>query len=105
VDIDGKTGYSNIIKIARGMGTQVNVYPNPVSGRSFSLFASGLGNGRYVLKVFNGTGQLVAERQLITGSGSINVQVDLPRTLPSGYYTLNLMVAGSVVNHQAILLE
>ena len=92
IDIDGKTGFTSIIKINFNKTiTGFNLYPNPVLNKQLSLQASNLEKGEYVMFVSNSTGQQVYRKNISLNGGAITQVIQLPASLQSGIYSLQLI--------------
>ncbi|MET0392889.1 MAG: cadherin-like beta sandwich domain-containing protein, partial [Chitinophagaceae bacterium] len=75
-------------------GKNISVYPNPVTGRQFTLRVSDLQAGKYTLELYSLTGQSVYRRLLEHTGRSISYPVQLPASLTRGMYVLKLAGAG-----------
>ena len=68
--------------------TIVSVYPNPVTGKTFTIKLNELKQGNYTVKIFNATGQQVMIKTINHVVGSL-VQLSVP-SLPVGVYTVSV---------------
>ncbi|MET0394770.1 MAG: cadherin domain-containing protein [Chitinophagaceae bacterium] len=68
----------------------IKVYPNPVTGKRFTLRMDSIAAGRYTLELYGITGQLVYRQQLDHTGKSVLYPVHLPASLARGIYTLAL---------------
>lgn len=98
LEFDGKKLYSIVIRVnPKGGATDISLYPNPVTGNKFSMQATALPKGSYTIRVINAGGQQVYSQSLNhTSGGSITESVQLPATIKTGMYTLQL--SGGPVN-------
>jgi hypothetical protein len=106
VDIDGKFSYSVIVKVSTGsQAARMALYPNPaVSGSNIALQLTGLQKGTYKLRVFNSTGQEVFAQQLVHTGGSVTQSLQLPSSLRTGIY--NVQLSGTDVKwNKALVIE
>lgn len=96
MDIDGKNGFSNIVRVdlTKG-GKDITVYPNPVRGGGIISYGSSqLAKGNYTVRIINAGGQQVFTQRFSHTGGAINQSVQLPVSLNSGFYTLLLESEG-----------
>lgn len=90
----GKFFYSKVLRVDINSSKKGFVmYPNPVTGREMKLQLSNLKIGPYQVKVVTVSGQLVYQRTVNNYGSATTVSVELPASLQSGMYTLN--VSGS----------
>ncbi|MET0392890.1 MAG: cadherin domain-containing protein, partial [Chitinophagaceae bacterium] len=82
----------------------IKAYPNPVTGRQFTLRISDLQAGKYSLELYSLTGQLVYRRLLEHTGKSISYPVQLPASLTRGMYVLKLAGAG-VLHREKLLID
>lgn len=93
-DIDGKAGYSNMVKVNLDKSVkEISLYPNPVRGTQVSIQATDLAKGLYQVTVFNANGQQVYNQSLNHTGGAVNQTISLSANLQSGMY--NLQLAGN----------
>lgn len=106
VDIDGKNGYSNIIRVdlTKG-GKDITVYPNPVRGGNISYGSAQLAKGNYTVRIINAGGQQVFTQRFSHTGGAINQSVQLPASLNSGFYTLLLENEGAKVAAKTFMVQ
>ncbi|MCB0775212.1 MAG: T9SS type A sorting domain-containing protein [Chitinophagaceae bacterium] len=91
VDFDGKSGYSNIVKVDLDKSVKtISFYPNPVRGEFISLQSSDLTKGNYSVRVMNSAGQQVYTQRFNHTGGAINQTIHLPVGMQSGIYILQL---------------
>ena len=107
MDIDGKSAYSNIVRISLDKGnTDLNLYPNPVqTGGQFSLNTSALKKGTITLHIFNVNGQEVFTQKFNHGGGAINQSLQLPSSIKAGLYTLQLDNEGTKVFGKPFIIQ
>lgn len=91
IDIDGKKGYSEIVKVAVNStsNTTLNVYPNPVVGNTVKVQMNVHDKGIYYISIKNQIGQVVDTRK-VNLSGSQNLEITPASKLPSGVYTIEV---------------
>lgn len=90
IDKTGQTKYTSVVKVNFGkIIPAVNVYPNPVTGNSFSLELANLQKGSYALTIINNLGQTVYRTQVQHAGGAAIIPV-LTGKLASGLYDIVL---------------
>lgn len=102
LDYDGKTKYSNIIKIHLSVMTTINIVPNPVRQKSFSLQMVNMDKGLYDVVLYTATGQLVIRRTIDHQGGSQTEQITIPQGAAKGVY--NLIVRNGTRMYTRILM-
>lgn len=96
--------YSVIVKVdTKAAQTDVVLYPNPVTGSTLSLQATGLEKGQYMLRVMSANGQQVYAKSLAHAGGAVTSSVELPSTIKPGMYTLQIAGAITVINKSFIV--
>jgi hypothetical protein len=90
VDVDGKSGYSTIVRVNLAGVKEVTIYPNPVTGGYVSFQSGSLAKGNYTVKIFNATGQQVYSEKFAHNGGAVNQTIQLPSGSRSGMYSLQL---------------
>lgn len=84
----GKLIYSKVLRVDMGNTKKAfGIYPNPVTGRQFTVSMSGMAQGQYTLKVINAAGQPVYEAKIINQSSSTTQTLELPASVKPGVYT------------------
>jgi hypothetical protein len=100
---NGKVVYTNVVRISTGKkGTDLVVYPNPVKGADLNMQLSHLPAGKYTLRVFSMSGQVIDSRMMNHAGGSISETLTL-KNLKPGLYTLQ--VSGSISLQKTFLAE
>lgn len=89
-EANGNRKYSPIVKVDTKGTTTISLYPNPVTGHSFTLQAGSLPRGDYNLRVVNATGVQVYQQGLSHNGGLITTTVELPASIAPGMYMLLL---------------
>jgi VCBS repeat-containing protein len=85
-------------------GQGISAYPNPVTGKRFTLRMDSVATGRYTMEVYTATGQLVHRQQLDHTGKSVIYAIQLPPTLTRGIYVLKLAGLNTRVT-QKLLIE
>ena len=106
IDLDGKSGLSNIVKINLNKSVKtISVYPNPLRGNRVSFQTSDLAQGTYQVELINAVGMRVFAQSINHAGGAINQGLSLPSNLKSGQYTLRINGNTTSSNHPLIILQ
>lgn len=91
IDIDGKTAFSQVVKVNTGIkNSKLEIYPNPVVGSRISFQVSNLQKDLYHLQFFNYSGQLLYNELIQHPGGSIGQTFNIPASVKPGIYNLKL---------------
>ena len=91
IDMDGKSGYSNVVKVNLDKNIKgFTLYPNPVRNGLVSFQSSDLSKGNYSVNIFNANGQQVYSQRFNHSGGSVNQTIQLPAGVRSGMYTMQV---------------
>lgn len=87
-EADGKAVYSKILRVELNnlKNVGVSLYPNPVTGRQFTVSLSGLDQGRYSLQVYSAAGQQVYSSTINNVGAGVTQMVELPANVKTGVY-------------------
>lgn len=87
-EIDGKTIYSKILRVEIGTTKAAGfaVYPNPVTGKQFTVSLAGLRQGTYTLQVLNSAGQRIYSANINNVGSGVTQMVELPGSVQTGVY-------------------
>jgi hypothetical protein len=103
VETNGKTVYSDIIRMNIDGGTaSLLLYPNPVRGKTLTLSLNNLAAGKYTVRIYNNTSQVVSNQALDHSGGSLTETVAIT-TLKPGVYTLE--VSGGVKLQKQFVIQ
>ena len=107
LDMDGKSGYSNIVRVdLRKDNKDITLYPNPVrSGGYISYGSANMAKGNYSASIFNAAGQQVFIQKFSHNGGAINQTIQLPASVRSGYYTLQLEHEGTKLAAKTFMVQ
>ncbi|HMP20596.1 MAG TPA: hypothetical protein PKC39_06540 [Ferruginibacter sp.] len=95
VGADGSAIYSEAVKLTIAGGVAgIQVYPNPVRDGVIRLKISDEAAGRYGLRLYTASGQLISSGQVIHPGGSSIQQMRTAGTLAAGSYRLEVAVPG-----------
>ncbi len=86
-DETGKIVYSPIVR-ANLETSQLNIFPNPVKSRQFSLFIQQLPVANYQLRLIGVSGQVVYNANFPFTGMPIQLPVQIGNSIPGGMYTL-----------------
>ena len=105
-EIGGKSVYSKILRVELGSVKKAGfqLYPNPVTGRQFSVTLSGLKQGRYQLQVFSTSGKQVYSQVVNNVGSGVTEMVQLPAQLPAGMY-VTIITGDSYRESKQVILK
>ncbi|TDW99371.1 T9SS type A sorting domain-containing protein [Dinghuibacter silviterrae] len=86
----GSMAYSSVSTVDLPVTPGIKIYPNPVENRQFTLSSSGLADGAYFLRLFDGNGRPVFTQTLNEAPGT-GKTINLPRILAAGMYYLQVL--------------
>ncbi len=105
-DIDGKYGFSNIVKVDLGKGNaDFSLYPNPVQNGYVSFQAPELAQGEYLVKVIDLSGKNLFTNKINHKGGFISQVIQLPTTISKGQYYLQLESVTSKIMTRPFLVQ
>jgi hypothetical protein len=103
VDKDASAMYSSVIRMKlQTTSFEVAVSPNPVKGGRVNLQISNPTKGNYTVTLFNAVGQVVFTRNLEV-NGSTVIPMNLPASVKSGIYNLQLRNGAEVVSKKLVV--
>lgn len=107
IDQDGKSSFSNIIRINLDKSNkEMTIYPNPVKrGSTVSFNLSSVGKGGYTARIFNNAGQEVLRKNYYSNGGAVNQAVPLPANLKPGIYFIQLDNEEGAVSRKRFLVD
>ncbi|MET0394632.1 MAG: cadherin domain-containing protein, partial [Chitinophagaceae bacterium] len=85
-------------------GKGISIFPNPVTGKRFTLRVTDLSAGNYTLELYTTNGQLACRQTLNHTAKSTSYPIQLPATLTKGMYVLKLAGAG-LVHSEKLLID
>ncbi len=87
-EVDGKVVYSKVLRVEMGTtkAASFSLYPNPVTGRQFTVSLAGLQQGRYTLEVYSTSGQRVYQVNINNAGAGVTQMVELPAAMQTGVY-------------------
>lgn len=91
VEIDGKTKYSDIMKVYIAKGKQnINIFPNPATGNNLNLQLSNQPAGIYEVRLLNSFGQTFMVKSIQHPGGSSTEKLRPSLNIPKGIYQLEI---------------
>jgi hypothetical protein len=91
VDLNGKTAYTNVMKVMLGSTSpEISVYPNPVSNGIISLQLNNQPAGKFGIRLLNKSGQVIMQKQIEHADGSSTEMITLDKYAPHGIYQLEI---------------
>jgi hypothetical protein len=105
IDLDGKSGYSNVVKMELGsQSSHIGLYPNPVTNGQVSIQSPSLNRGRYTVTVMNMMGQPVLQTSFEHQGGAITQPVQVPN-LGRGMYTIQMNTDESRIFSRTVVIN
>lgn len=106
VDIDGKTGLSNIVRVNLSKSaTDLRLYPNPTTNGTISYQSTNLPKGNYSVRIFNAAGQQVYNQRMAHQGGAITQAIQLPAGLQAGLYNLRMESESTIIGTKTFMLQ
>ena len=92
VDINGKTSYTQIVKVQPDgtLNRDITVFPNPIVNGTINLQLTNQPEGVYHVRVINQLGQAVLYKQVIHNEGSSSEAIQLSSNLAHGVYQVEV---------------
>ena len=99
VDLDGRTAYTNIVKLLVGKGAPgVTIYPNPVVDGKTSIQFNNLPAGDYTVRILSPLGQEIFIKTIQHPGGSSTELITLDKNIPHAIYQLGVTGPGEKIN-------
>ena len=97
LSLSGQIQYSQIVKLAPlNILPSVEVYPNPVAGRSLHINFNGIRSGAYSLQLISINGQQQKLSTIQIASGDVTSTVKIPSFISAGIYQLIITGTGDI---------
>ena len=91
VDVNGKIGYSKVVKVFIGTARQViTVFPNPIKDGIINLQMWNQPAGTYGIKLSNNLGQTVLARKANHTGGNSTEIIAIEKSISKGIYTITI---------------
>jgi len=88
----GETKYSSIVKaVIGGFTSAFTVAPNPVSDGNVNLQFVKQAEGRYMVRIINGGGQVIYNQAISHAGGNSSNRIQLPPTISGGLYKIEII--------------
>jgi hypothetical protein len=92
VDINGKTNYTQVVKVLVGKsGSEITIYPNPLKNGTINLQLTNQPPGIYEIKLINPLGQEIISKKIIHTGGNIIETIELNSGSAKGVYQLKVI--------------
>ncbi len=106
VDKTGNVRYSTIVKVTVGENEPgIIIYPNPVTGNSFTIELNNLIKGVYRVSLINNLGQQVLRTNIQHEGGSVTKTITMTQTVKKGTYQLVLRTENGSGNNPINLTQ
>jgi hypothetical protein len=104
IDKNGSSMYTSIVRInSLKSNADIAIAPNPVKGNLVNLQLSSVSRGAYTVSVTNSIGQQVFTKSLSHEGGSATYQLQLPSSIKSGVYNLQVKDGETVINKKVVV--
>ena len=91
MDINGKTSYTNVVKVLMGsMKQDITIYPNPITDGMIHLQLMNEPEGKYNIRLLNKLGQLILQKQITHAGGNATEFIKWDYNLAHGMYQLEV---------------
>ena len=91
VDINGKTAYTNVVKVLMGSLKQdITIYPNPITDGMIHLQLTNQPGGTYGIRLLNTLGQVIVSKEVTHVEGSSTELIKWDYNLAHGMYKLEV---------------
>jgi SdrD B-like domain/Secretion system C-terminal sorting domain len=104
IDIDGKTGYSNVIAVNINQAVSLQVWPNPFAGQ-INIKVSVKAPKPLFVKVYGTTGQLVSSSVFSTTRGMNFISIKDMDRLPTGLYHVEMILDNERILSQKMIKQ
>ena len=92
MDINGKTSYTNVVKVLMGsMKQDITIYPNPITDGMIHLQLMNEPQGKYNIRLLNKLGQLILQKQITHAGGNATELIKWDYNLAHGMYQLEVI--------------
>ncbi|MFI5159265.1 MAG: T9SS type A sorting domain-containing protein, partial [Sphingobacteriales bacterium] len=90
-DINGKTSYTNVVKVMVGTIKQdISIYPNPITDGMIHLQFLNEPAGKYNIRLLNKLGQVILQQQVSRADGNGTEYIKWDYNLAHGMYQLEI---------------
>lgn len=85
--------------------SSVGVYPNPLTGSTFTLTLSNMAAGSYTLSVINSNGAVQFSKAIAHNGGTVSQKISLSHSLAAGIYYVKVAAANGTANMVKIIAQ
>jgi hypothetical protein len=104
LDLDQTFTYTRIVKVATDVATSgSNVYPNPVTRKSFNLELLNLVKGQYQLTLINTAGQIIYTKKVWHPGGTASQLISIPENVMAGVYSSEIKGGNMTINKKLVI--
>lgn len=103
IEQSGKIIFSKILKVDMSQVKRgFTLYPNPVTGKQFTVSLSGIKVGQYQVRIINATGQDVFQKTITSQGDYMTQTISLPATVTTGVYTM--LISGNAYKETTLFI-
>lgn len=103
IEKTGAVHFSQVVSVTAGNQQALVIFPNPITGNSFTLQLQNGVKGPFTLTLLRATGELVFQKESKLGGGSHVETISLPSQLPAGTYTLTVSSSNLFICKQLLI--
>jgi hypothetical protein len=104
INVEGKTDYSQIVKVTIGDGkSSITIYPNPITNGIINLRLNNLPAGKYDIRLMNQLGQVILRKQIERMFGSSTESIKWNYNLAHGIYRLEVIKPDGTVKEIKVM--
>ncbi len=92
VDVNQRVAYSSVVKVSvQSSGEDIAVFPNPVINGRINLQIENQLAGKYIVRLFSKTGQLIIQQDLQKSNAPLRQTIQVDAGLPHDIYNLQII--------------
>ncbi|MHA4741334.1 T9SS type A sorting domain-containing protein [Dyadobacter sp. MSC1_007] len=104
LDLDQTFTYTRIVKVSTDVATSgSNLYPNPVTRKSFNLQLLNLVKGQYELTLINTAGQIIYTKKVGHPGGTATHLISIPEHVMTGVYSSEIKGDNMTINKKLVI--
>ena len=100
VDLDGRTSFSEVVRVTNQVKKNISIYPNPVNATA-QLYSKNNFKAGQSIQIVDAKGSRV---KTITASGKNSMQIDMSFLLP-GLYLVQLIENGAILENVSLVKQ
>ena len=100
VDLDGRTSFSEVVRVTNHVKKNISIFPNPVNATA-QLYSKNSFKPGQTIRIVDAKGSRV---KTITATGKNSIQIDMTSLLP-GLYLIQLIENGSVLENVSLIKQ